>query len=180
MVSVLGNRTYRDVSTAFLLGEAEAWLWDLTELDADIERDPSSWDFPEESRAYAKWRLTEAVTEVERRDALRARATAPWWPSSWPDHRPKAAAIKDALTVEDFLTRRGVRLERYGDRLKARCPLPGHDDKTPSFVVYPRERNWYCFGCNRGGDVFNLQMFLSGEADFAATVTALAAEAELV
>jgi hypothetical protein len=173
---LLGNRTYRDYSTASLLGEAEAWLWDLTEIDAD----PSSWSFPKESRAYAKWRLTEAITELERRDQLRSSSTAPRWPARFPDHRPKAATIKDALTVADYLTRRGVNLERAGDRLKARCPLPGHDDATPSFVVYPGERGWYCFGCHRGGDVFNLDMFLSGEADFGATVTALAAEAGVV
>ena len=180
MISQLGNRTYRDYSTASLHGEAEAWVWDLTEIEDDLENDPSSVVNPAETRAYALFRLTEAVEELERRDRLRSRATAPRWPSSWPDHRPKAAAIKEALTVADYLTRRGVYLERYGDHLKARCMLPGHNDKTPSFVVYPRERGWYCYGCHRGGDVFNLEMFMSGEADFAATVTALAHVAGLV
>jgi hypothetical protein len=37
---------------------------------------------------------------------------------------------------------------------QARCPLPDHDDRTPSFYVY--EEGWHCFGCNRGGDVIDL------------------------
>ncbi|MCL5952152.1 MAG: CHC2 zinc finger domain-containing protein [Chloroflexi bacterium] len=38
--------------------------------------------------------------------------------------------------------------------LQARCPLPGHDDTGPSFTVYVQSQSFYCFGCNRGGDVF--------------------------
>ena len=35
------------------------------------------------------------------------------------------------------------------------CPLPGHEDGWPSFRVYSdAERGFYCFGCNRGGDIF--------------------------
>jgi hypothetical protein len=35
------------------------------------------------------------------------------------------------------------------------CPLPGHEDRTPSFKVYrDPEDGVYCFGCNRGGDIY--------------------------
>ena len=36
------------------------------------------------------------------------------------------------------------------------CPLPGHDDSTPSFTVYPGERGVWCHGCQRGGGIVEL------------------------
>lgn len=45
-------------------------------------------------------------------------------------------------------------LRPSGRLLQARCPLPGHDDTGPSFTVYVQSQSFYCFGCNRGGDVF--------------------------
>ena len=35
---------------------------------------------------------------------------------------------------------------------KALCPF--HQEKTPSFYVYPKTQSFYCFGCGIGGDVF--------------------------
>jgi DNA primase len=39
-----------------------------------------------------------------------------------------------------------------------RCPLPDHDDLDPSFYIYPPGR-WWCYGCQRGGDVIDLEFF---------------------
>lgn len=42
---------------------------------------------------------------------------------------------------------------------KIRCPF--HDDQTPSLHVYEdSERGWYCFGCGRGGSVYDLAALL--------------------
>lgn len=40
------------------------------------------------------------------------------------------------------------------------CPLPGHDDRTPSFHYYSETNSFYCFGCRRGGSVIDLIMQL--------------------
>jgi DNA primase len=51
-------------------------------------------------------------------------------------------------------------LKRVGNRWVAQCPLPGHDERTPSFTVFPETNSWYCFGaCQRGGDVIELARF---------------------
>ncbi|WP_458683777.1 DNA primase [Prescottella equi] len=39
---------------------------------------------------------------------------------------------------------------------KGRCPLPGHDERTPSFYVNPATGVFHCFGCGSGGDVIAL------------------------
>ena len=45
-------------------------------------------------------------------------------------------------------------LRQSGRVLKGRCPFPDHNDNNPSFVVYTDQQRYFCFGCNRGGDLF--------------------------
>lgn len=42
-------------------------------------------------------------------------------------------------------------LKRTGRNLTGLCPF--HSEKTGSFVVYPENGSFYCFGCGAGGDV---------------------------
>jgi 1,2-phenylacetyl-CoA epoxidase PaaB subunit len=44
-----------------------------------------------------------------------------------------------------------VELRQSGATFKAQCPF--HNDRSPSFVVYPSDSRWWCFACNEGGDV---------------------------
>jgi hypothetical protein len=53
-------------------------------------------------------------------------------------------------------------MRQIGRTWTARCPLPDHDDKSPSFVVYPETDSWFCYGCVRGGDVIDLARFAWG------------------
>ena len=46
-----------------------------------------------------------------------------------------------------------VNLKRRGKNLVGLCPF--HNEKTPSFTVYPENGSFYCFGCGVGGDVFS-------------------------
>lgn len=54
----------------------------------------------------------------------------------------------------------------------ARCPLPDHTDRTPSFTVNPDKNLWHCFGCERGGDVIELARFAWGYEKREATMAA--------
>ncbi len=45
-----------------------------------------------------------------------------------------------------------VNLKRAGRNLNGLCPF--HNEKTPSFTVYPDTASFYCFGCGAGGDAF--------------------------
>lgn len=44
-----------------------------------------------------------------------------------------------------------VQLRHRGRTHSGLCPF--HNEKTPSFVVYPETQSFYCFGCGQGGDV---------------------------
>lgn len=50
-----------------------------------------------------------------------------------------------------------VPLKRAGRVYKGLCPF--HDERTPSFTVFPDSGNWRCFGaCATGGDAFDFVM----------------------
>jgi DNA primase len=54
------------------------------------------------------------------------------------------------------------------------CPF--HNEKTPSFRVYPDRQNYHCFGCGKGGDIFTFVMETEG-LDFRQTLKVLAERA---
>lgn len=71
-------------------------------------------------------------------------------PATAPGH-VDTAALKDQLDIVDVIGRE-VQLRRAGTTFKGLCPF--HSEKTPSFVVYPVTKRWWCYGaCGDGGDV---------------------------
>jgi DNA primase len=49
-----------------------------------------------------------------------------------------------------------IRLKKSGQNFTGLCPF--HGEKTPSFAVHPVKQIYHCFGCGKGGDVFNFVM----------------------
>lgn len=44
----------------------------------------------------------------------------------------------------------------------ARCPLPNHDDRTPSFEIRHQGRRWACYACDMHGGTIDLVMAYHG------------------
>ena len=64
--------------------------------------------------------------------------------------------IKSRLDIVEVISQR-VPLQRSGNSFKTNCPF--HQEKTPSFHVFPDRQSWRCFGsCATGGDVFTFVM----------------------
>ncbi|HEU5434727.1 MAG TPA: CHC2 zinc finger domain-containing protein, partial [Thermomicrobiales bacterium] len=67
-----------------------------------------------------------------------------------------------------------VPLKRAGRSYKGNCPF--HQEKTPSFVVFPESGTFHCFGCGKGGDVFSFYMGVE-HVEFREALTELARRA---
>lgn len=74
----------------------------------------------------------------------------------------RIARAKGSVRIEDEVRRCGVALAGHGKRLEGHCPLPGHEDDTPSFNVYPQTQRFHCFGCDNGGDVLDFVQLMEG------------------
>lgn len=84
-----------------------------------------------------------------------------------------AATIKEKLDIVDLIGET-VQLRKAGTTYKGLCPF--HGEKTPSFTVTPGRETWKCFGCGRGGDIFNFVMERDG-VDFPTALRSLAGRA---
>lgn len=69
-------------------------------------------------------------------------------------------AIHDHVALSEVAAR-FTTLKHSGGRLLGCCPLPHHQDSTPSFNVYSDDR-WHCFGCREHGDVVDLWATVQG------------------
>lgn len=62
--------------------------------------------------------------------------------------------IRAKLDLVQYISQNGVALRKAGRYFTACCPF--HNEKTPSFVVFPDSQTWHCFGaCGIGGDIFD-------------------------
>ena len=83
--------------------------------------------------------------------------------------------IRARLDIVDVVSGYVPDLKRSGASYKARCPF--HQENTPSFVVFPDNQVWHCFGgCATGGDMFSFVM-RAENTDFSSAMRLLAAQA---
>src|SRR6476659_2445294 len=71
------------------------------------------------------------------------------YPQTFVDDLRRQADI--VRVIQDY-----VQLKKKGANWMACCPF--HKEKTPSFSVSPTKEIFYCFGCHKGGSVFNFVM----------------------
>ena len=84
------------------------------------------------------------------------------------------AEIRDRIDIVDLVQGYVPSLKKAGRSYKGLCPF--HQEKTPSFVVFPDSQNFHCFGCGKGGDLFTFYM-LSENIEFREALRELATRA---
>jgi hypothetical protein len=96
----------------------------------------------------------EGVAELPLYPVKRAQPKRTWVPHA--THRGRK--LDDIPTVDyvHALTGKDVDIRR-----PSCCPLPDHDDSTASFHAY-ENNSWVCYGCDRGGRIFDFAAALWG------------------
>lgn len=84
--------------------------------------------------------------------------------------------VKSRLDIVEIVGQ-VVPLKKAGRNYKGLCPF--HQEKTPSFIVFPEGQNYHCFGCGANGDVFTFTM-QTENVDFAEALRILAQRAGVV
>lgn len=85
--------------------------------------------------------------------------------------------LKSKNNIVDVVGRYAV-IKRNGSNYWACCPLPGHNEKTPSFSVNESGQFYKCFGCGKGGDVIRFIEEVES-LDFLGAVKLLAENAKM-
>ncbi|MBU1242460.1 DNA primase [Myxococcota bacterium] len=80
--------------------------------------------------------------------------------------------IRKALRIADVVGAR-VTLHQSGAQLRGACPF--HQEKDPSFYVYPDKDFYICYGCQAKGDIFDFLMRSEGYTFSEAVQSAAAA-----
>ena len=72
---------------------------------------------------------------------------------------------EDILSTVDIVDVIGryMPLRRAGANFSGNCPF--HNEKTPSFMVSSDRQIYHCFGCSKGGNVFNFLNIISNDDD---------------
>ncbi|MEI6603267.1 MAG: DNA primase [Clostridia bacterium] len=83
--------------------------------------------------------------------------------------------IRSANDIVDLVSEY-VQLEKRGKDFFGLCPF--HREKTPSFSVIPNKQIYYCFGCNKGGNVLHFIMDME-KLDFKEALKNLAERAKI-
>ncbi len=71
----------------------------------------------------------------------------------------EAGSFADKVKTQSDIVRiigEYVRLKKTGQNFTGLCPF--HNEKSPSFSVHPTKQFFHCFGCGKGGDVFQFVM----------------------
>ena len=80
--------------------------------------------------------------------------------------------LKDSLDIIEVASRYLPDLKSAGRTFKSNCPF--HEERTPSFVIFPETQSWRCFGaCVEGGDVISFVMKIE-KIDFQSAIKLLA------
>lgn len=90
------------------------------------------------------------------------------------DSSNPAEEIKNKLEITEVIAEYVKLLPAGSNNMKAPCPF--HKEKVPSFFVSGEKQIWKCFGCNRGGNIFNFIMEVEG-VDFPQALRILAKKA---
>jgi hypothetical protein len=75
--------------------------------------------------------------------------------------------LANTVSIVNIFQHYDIHLDQHTK--KVCCPLPLHNERSPSFYYYPNTNSFFCFGCKQGGGSVELVAQMNGcEKDIAA------------
>jgi hypothetical protein len=62
-------------------------------------------------------------------------------------------ALKLSNDITSLIEKYGIRLKKTGNKFMGLCPF--HKDTNFSLCIYPKTQSYFCFGCNKSGDIIS-------------------------
>jgi len=149
ILKMVAEQNRRGVPTNHLVYELQDLQYKLETFDIEFQKpsDFTETEWTDDHKKFWELSIENILKEIDRRRYINeAYVKNP--------AREIIQAIKEDMPIADVI-------EWYTDvfynsraEWKFRCTLHG-TDKDPSGVIYSNEQRWWCFACNRGGDVFD-------------------------
>jgi len=118
-----------------------------------------------EESPYYRLRIAYLLGEIERRFSMKDSGIIE-------TNRAVVSACKEKIRIEDVIEWY-CEVSFFKNLWSFKCNKHG-PDKHPSGKIYLDQNSWWCFGCNKGGDIFNAVMHYEN-IDFLEALRKLAA-----
>jgi len=134
IIERLAQKSFRRFSTSDL-------IYEIQDIDRTLveERDP-------ERRFFFQCLKQHVLREFIRRDTIKFSGIIY-------TNQNAIQTLKESIPIEDVIDWY-CEVTVYKGDWRFRCTQHG-EDKTPSGKIYRDEKRWWCFGCNKGGDIFD-------------------------
>jgi len=124
---------------------------DLRLIRSRVKDSFSRWFWREVVKVYVGDELLEVERQIQRLKRLKF-VSEHGQGALAPRKGPIQEKVEQArLTPIADIASSFLKLRRSGKNYIALCPF--HQEKHPSFYIYPETNSFYCFGCLKGGDV---------------------------
>jgi hypothetical protein len=126
------------------LQEAKEAIETILNLDTD---ESSRWFCLEYVKYFIAWNLPYLKSKIHQMERIIS-------PLKVPSNLEKALEYARNTPIMEVAEHALQGIKRTGCRYIALCPF--HQEKTPSFVLYPNSNTFHCYGCGANGDVISL------------------------
>ncbi|MFA4998608.1 MAG: CHC2 zinc finger domain-containing protein [Candidatus Paceibacterota bacterium] len=117
----------------------------------------NQWFWEEVVKVFDGWELIKLEEEIARIQRLFLTPKELEASGRIPEEKIKQAA---SAPIEMIADQNGIKLRKSGRSLVGLCPF--HEDRRPSFCIYPDTNSFYCYGCQKGGDAIKFVELLYG------------------
>jgi len=115
----------------------------------------NQWFWEEVVKVEEGWDLLKAERQLARLQRLISTTRGQEIKGKITEEKIRQASL---APIEIIANGNGIKLRKSGRSLVGLCPF--HQERTPSFFIYPETNSFYCYGCQKGGNIITFVKLL--------------------